>query len=217
MTDEQQKNTPAPATAHPIRLNLGCGGRPLPDYINVDMDNLDALRRRYPDKTFADNIRVENYNIFALPFADGSVDEVRADAFIEHLSFAEEPLLFREVARVLKSGGKFEFSVPDFEAVCKLWLAAKDDWKDFYLMDDEAIKQQHWFGNYSYTTDNRWGYLTAMIFGSQNGEGQYHRNCYSEGKVRAICARLGLNIEKIEKFLWKGDRDPMLQVEATKS
>ena len=31
-----------------IRLNLGCGGRPLPGYINVDLDSLEALRGRYP-------------------------------------------------------------------------------------------------------------------------------------------------------------------------
>lgn len=30
-----------------IRLNLGCGGRPLHDYINVDMDILKQNRPRY--------------------------------------------------------------------------------------------------------------------------------------------------------------------------
>ena len=205
------KNTP------PIRLNIGCGGRPLPDYINVDMDDLDALRKRYPSQTFSDDIRLVNYDIFNLPYADGTVDEVRADGLLEHLSFIEEPKFLNQIRRVLKVGGRFTFSVPDFEEVCKIWLAAKDDWQDFYRSDAEAIEKQHWFGTYSYAMDNRWGYITATIYGSQNGEGQYHKNCYSAGKIKAMCKHLGFEVVKLESFLWKTDRDPMLNVEAVKS
>lgn len=200
-----------------VRLNIGCGGRPLLEYINVDMDSLAALRKRYPGQTFSDDIRLENYDIFNLPFADGTVDEIRADGLLEHLSFLDEKRFLYEIKRALKVGGRFRFSVPDFEEVCRLWLAAKDDWKDFYRSDDEAIAKQHWFGTYSYGNENRWGYITATIYGSQHGEGQYHKNCYSEGKVRAMCKHLGFQVEKLERFLWKGDRDPMLNVEAIKT
>jgi predicted SAM-dependent methyltransferase len=203
-------------TNEPIRLNIGCGGRPLIDYLNVDMDDLGALRRRYPHQTFSDDIRLVNYDIFNLPLPDNSVAEVRADGLLEHLPFIEEPRFLYEVKRILQPGGKFIFSVPDFEQVCKNWLAAKDDWKDFYRMDDEAIATQHWFGTNTYRTDNRWGYITATIYGSQHGEGQYHRNCYSEDKIRSMCAKLGFDVVKLEKFLWKGDRDPMLNAEVVK-
>lgn len=199
-----------------IRLNIGCGGRPLSEYINVDMDSLEALRARYPGQNFSDDLVIRNYDIFNLPYADGSVDEIKAEGLLEHLSFADEPRFLWEVHRALKVGGKFVFSVPDFEAVCRMWLAAEDDWKDFYRNDPEAIAQQHWFGTYSYALDQRWGYITATIYGSQNGEGQYHKNCYSAGKIRNICARLGFSIETLEPFLWKGDRDPMLGVVAVK-
>ena len=57
--------------------------------------------------------------------------------------------------------------LPDFEMTVKQWLAAKDDWKDFFRDDDEAIKQNHWFGNYNNKPDNRWGYLLASIFGNR--------------------------------------------------
>jgi predicted SAM-dependent methyltransferase len=199
-----------------IRLNLGCGGRPLPGYINVDSDSLEELKARYPTQEFQEDIEIYDYDIFNLPFPDSSLAEVRADSLIEHLSFIEEPRFFSEVKRVLKPGGIFQFSTPDFEEVAKLWLAAKDEWKDFFRNEEEAIKSQHWFGQYSYSTDNRWGYLSAMIFGSQNGAGQFHRNCYTVPKLRAILRRLELEEVEISRYRWKGDRDLMILVKAMK-
>ena len=107
-------------------------------------------------------------------------------------------------------------STVDFEASVKQWLAAKDDWKDFYKNDPESIMKQHWFGTYTYKPNNRWGYLLATLYGSQNGEGQFHRNCYSENKLRAICKRMNLDVVSIELFQWKGERDQMLGLTAIK-
>lgn len=210
-------SAPRTAAEGPVRLNVGCGGRPLPGYVNIDMDTLDQIRARYPQTHYPDDLVVEQWNVFDLPCAASSVDEVRADSFVEHLPFVQEPLFFREACRVLRPGGKLIVQVPDFEEVARLWLAAKDDWRDFYRDDAEAIASCHWFGNGSYGLDNRWGYMTAIIYGSQNGAGQFHTNCYSEGKLRAICARLGLTVEAVNRFRWKGDRDPMLELVAVKA
>jgi len=199
-----------------IKLNIGCGGEPLPDYVNIDSDDLDMLRFRYPSRQFDENIKIHQYDIFNLPYEDASVDEVRADSLIEHLSFVEEPKFLYEVVRVLRPGGIFCFSTTNFEEIVKLWLAADDEWKDFFRDDDEAIAQQHWFGQYSYASKSRWGYLTAMIFGSQNGEGQLHKNCYTIGKIRGLLKRLGLDEQEISQFRWRGDRDPMIRVKAVK-
>jgi len=199
-----------------IRLNLGCGGRPLPGYINVDLDSLEDLKARYPSEKFPEGIEIYNYDILHLPFPDSSVAEVRADSLVEHLSFIEEPLFFCEVKRVLRPGGVFDFSTPDFEDAVKSWLAAKDEWKAFYRNDPEAIASEHWFGNYSYSTENRWGYLMAMIFGNQNGPGQFHKNCYTIPKIRAILLHLGLEEVEISNYRWKGDRDLMIRVRAMK-
>jgi len=204
------------SASHGIRVNIGCGGRPLAGYVNVDMDDLETLRKRYPATHFPDDTILVNYDIFNLPYEDGTVAEIRADGLLEHLSFVEEPKFFFEVKRVLCKGGRFQFSVPDFEEVCRLWLAAKDDWKDFFRTDAEAIAQQHWFGTNTYAMENRWGYITAVIYGPQYGEGQFHKNCYTEGKIRAICARLGFEVDKMDRLLWKGDRDLQLHVEAVK-
>ena len=204
------------ADAEEIRLNLGCGSRLLPGYINVDMDSLDTLKSRYPLQEFPNDLETYNYDIFNLPFPDSSVAEIRADSLIEHLSFIEEPKFFYEMKRVLYPGGILQLSTPDFEEAIKLWISAKDEWKEFYRNDPEAIAQEHWFGNYSYSTDNRWGYLMAMIFGSQNGAGQFHKNCYTIPKIRAILEHLEFDELEISQYRWKGDRDLMIFVRAQK-
>ena len=199
-----------------IKLNIGCGGNPLKDYINIDQDSLEQIRKRYPEKKFENNLILKNHDIFNLPYDDSTVDEIKSDSLIEHLNFKQEKKFFNQIKRVIKVGGRLEISTPDFEMTVKQWLAAKDDWKDFFRDDDEAIKQNHWFGNYNNKPNNRWGYLLATIFGSQNGEGQFHRNCYTEKKLIAICKKIGIKIINIERFQWKEDRDHMLKMIATK-
>jgi predicted SAM-dependent methyltransferase len=199
-----------------IKLNLGCGGRPLIDYINVDLNSLDELKKRYPTSKFPEGVKIFNYDIFSLPYQDNTVDEIFTDSLVEHFSFAEEPKFYREMKRVLKPGGIFTFSTPDFEDAVKLWLKAKDDWREFYRNDDEAIQQTHWFGTYTYGTENRWGYLTAMLFGNQNGIGQFHKNCYTEGKIRAMMNYLGFDVIELSRFRWKNDRDLMIKTIARK-
>jgi predicted SAM-dependent methyltransferase len=200
-----------------LKLNLGCASRLLPGYVNIDIDSFDDIKLRYPNvEISADEVFLQG-DFFNLDFEDGSVDEIRAEAMLEHLSFLEESKFFYEVKRLLKPGGLLNFSVPDFDNTIQSWIEAKDDWKDFFRNDDEAIKQEHWFGNCSYSIENKWGYLTASIFGSQNGIGQFHKNAYTESKIRAICAKIGFNEPEIERFKWKGrSGDVMLSARVTK-
>jgi len=203
--------------AETIKLNLGCASRPLAGYINIDLDDLDTLKKRYPNIQFHEGIRIFQYDIFNLPYADGTVSEVRADSLLEHLSFLEEPKFFYEARRVLRPGGLLRITVPDFEKTIELWIKAKDDWRDFYSNTPEAIAQEHWFGNYSYSTDNRWGYLCASIFGTQNAEGQFHKNCYTVPKIRAILKKLEFREISITESRWKGTRDIMIDVLAERT
>jgi len=199
-----------------IKLNLGCASRLLPGYVNIDLDTLEEMKARYPNLAIPDDLKIYQYDIFNLPYADGTVAEVRCDSLLEHLSFLEEKKFFFEIKRVLKTGGLLVFSVPDFEDLITKWLAAEDDWRDFYRNDAEAIAQQHWFGQYSYSTRSRWGYMTASLYGPQNSEGQFHKNCYTENKIRAMLRSLGFHINELSFYNWKGDRDRMILVRATK-
>jgi len=198
--------TPDPA----VRLNIGCGARPISGYVNIDFDSKEEILARYPGLVLPEGLEILNYDIFNLPYGDGAVAEVRCDSLVEHLSFLEEKRFFHEMRRVLAVGGELQFSVPDFEATVRQWLEAKDDWQDFYRNDPEAIAQNHWFGTYSYGAENRWGYLMASIFGSQNGAGQYHRNAYTRKKIGALLRKVGFEVKEMSTFLWKGEREPMI-------
>ena len=199
-----------------IKLNLGCASNLLDGYINIDQDNIDDIRERYPLLKFPKDAIIYTYDVFNLPYKDGTVDEIIADGFIEHLSFIEERKIFEEIKRVLKPNGILSFAVPNFEKVVRLWLEAEDNWQDFYRLDNEAIKEKHWFGTYTYEPKNRWGYLTAQLYGSQHGEGQFHQNCYTTPKIRAMLTKLGFSDINVTEFQWKEDRDPMLRTIAIK-
>ena len=199
-----------------VKLNIGCGGRPLHGYINIDQDSMEDMRKRYPEAVFDDSLIIENHDIFNMPYQDESIHEVNADGLLEHLSFKEEPRFLYEVKRVLQKGGVFKFSVPDFEKVCSIWLNAQDDWQGFFSDDIEDIQKKHWFGTYTYDYSNRWGYIVATFYGSQNGIGQFHKNCYSEGKILKMMHFLDFEEVTLKKFLWKGNRDPMISCTAIK-
>lgn len=199
-----------------LKLNLGCGGRPLSGYINIDLQTLEELRSWYPQAQFPEGVGVFQYDIFDLPFNDCTVDLVKADSLIEHLSFKEEERFFMEIQRVLKEGGVFDFSTPDFDDTVRLWTEATDEWKEFFRTDGDAIAKEHWFGQYSYSMANKWGYLTASIFGAQSSDGQFHKNCYTEPKLRAILKALKFTEVKVSRYRWKGNRNLMISVQATK-
>jgi SAM-dependent methyltransferase len=89
-----------PAVREAKRLNLGAGEEKPAGYINVD---------RHP-LTGADIMH--DLNRFPYPFADASIDEVRAFHVIEHLDRPFE--VMRELHRILKPGGVLHIKVPHF-------------------------------------------------------------------------------------------------------
>ncbi len=169
-----------------LRLHIGCGDKPLPGWINIDRT------ARVPG-VFTD------IDVTTLPYPDGTVDEVLAEHVFEHFSFAEEGLVWLEMARVLRPGARLTLEVPDFEWVCATFLAARDDWQDFYVVGH----QDHYAGC-GRALDQRWGILQTMFFGNQNGAGQFHRSAYTEGKLRALARHLEFQSISIEKLFNKG-------------
>ncbi len=196
-----------------LKLNIGCGADLRKDYVNIDIHSKEEIQKRYGlEKEFIDsNIQIETFDIFNLPYEDETVDEIMCLGFLEHLSFEDEGRFFYEAKRVLKEGGLLRFTVPDFENLVLKWLKAQDNFQDFYKIGTD----EHWFGNHSRTLNNRWGYLTASIFGNQDGEGQFHRNAFTVDKIKAIAKKLDFTCE-IKTFNFKHTEILMLDCRARK-
>lgn len=95
-----------------LKLNLGCGNKHKPGYLNIDIQEPCDLKH---------DLRTP------LPFADGSVDEIFSESnTICLFSRKEWQRLKKEITRVLKDGGKLEVLFLDLEYILKAFLENKE-------------------------------------------------------------------------------------------
>ncbi|WP_089335917.1 class I SAM-dependent methyltransferase [Blastococcus mobilis] len=91
----------------PVRVNIGCGRKPIEGWINTDVVwQADA----YLDVTQP------------WPVPAGSVDYIYADNVIEHIPLEIGRAVFRHAYEALKPGGVFRLATPDVEAVARQYL-----------------------------------------------------------------------------------------------
>jgi predicted SAM-dependent methyltransferase len=90
-------------------LNLGCGDRYHPDWVNVDFhsSNPAVLAHDLKDK---------------LPFEEDFFDVVYHSHVQEHLPKIYVPMFFHECFRVLKPGGIIRLVIPDLEQIARIYL-----------------------------------------------------------------------------------------------
>ena len=99
----------------PIRLNLGCGDKILPDYVNVDM--ADNWSKKQPD-IIADITK-------KLPFDDGYADEIHAYHVLEHIQRWMVSDCLSEWLRVLKPGGKLILEMPCLDKILDIYFDSR--------------------------------------------------------------------------------------------
>ena len=93
----------------PRLLNVGCGHRFHPDWVNIDVEP------QSPEVMKCDVGR-------GLPFPDQSFDVVYHSSVIEHFRRDDARRFIAECLRVLKPGGLIRVATPDLEQICELYL-----------------------------------------------------------------------------------------------
>jgi len=165
-----------PKVAAPIKLDLGCGkNKKGADWIGVDVIDFEGV-----DKVF-------NIGKAKWPYKDGSVDEVHASHFVEHLLPAERIHFVNELQRVLKfpeynnAGamvkGFCTMIVPHWASqraygdLTHVWPPVSEFW--FYYLDKEwrAVNAPHNL-DYKCNLSVTWGYNMHPEIQSRNVEFQ---------------------------------------------
>lgn len=180
---------PAPewAAAQGLRLNLGCGEKPYPGYLNIDAVALPGVDL----VATADRLPM-------LP--DGCACEIRLEAVFEHLYRWERPDALAEWHRLLSPGGRLRIDwIPDFEAIARLYLARAPGLLG-PVFDLEHV--------YRYTH----GLPTPF-----NAPHQLHKDVFTEESVRAELDAAGFVVDSIDRACFEDEVHAInLNVRATR-
>lgn len=115
-----------------MRLEIGAGERPHPDYdLHVDILALPDVEVRC--------------QIDALPFADGSIDALRANHVLEHQSYELIAPTLQEWARVLRPRAAVDIGVPDALFVARQWARGEIDTAEanYWILGGHSDRDAH--------------------------------------------------------------------------
>lgn len=152
-----------------IKLDLGCGSRKKEGFLGVDqypMENVDV---------------VLDIGTAPWPWEDGSVEEIHASHFLEHLTAMQRVHFMNEAFRVLKDGGKATIITPHWASnraygdfthqwppVAEMFFYyLKQDWRN--LNAPHTDKKWNPQG-YSCNFDATWGYSFTPELGARHPE-----------------------------------------------
>jgi SAM-dependent methyltransferase len=136
-----------------VKLNLGCGDKILPGYVNVDVA---ASRAGKSPDVLCD--------LHKLEFDTASADEILAVHVVEHFWRWEVVGVLKEWVRVLKPGGKMIVECPNLISACEQFL--KDP--GTYASQGIAGQRTMWvfYGDPSWKDPlmvHRWGYTPLSL------------------------------------------------------
>lgn len=136
------------------KLNLGCGDKILPGYINVDVA---ASRNSKQPDVICDLADLSE-------FQDNSVDEILSVHVVEHFWRWEVETILNEWVRVLKPGGKMILECPNLISACERFLENPEQ----RCHEDQRGQQTMWvfYGDPSWRDPlmvHRWGYTPYSL------------------------------------------------------
>lgn len=95
--------------ARPYRVNLGCGSRFDPSWVNIDIAST--------------GVGVIAHDVSrGIPLPDGSAELVYHSHVLEHIPRENAPQFLRECFRILQPGGILRVAVPDLERIARTYL-----------------------------------------------------------------------------------------------
>lgn len=103
-----------------IKLNLGCGTKKMPGFINVDV-RFNPNPTQDANKIFADPDVIDDIAVLS-KFENNSVDLIYACHVFEHFKKDDRLNVLRRWFEVLKPGSILRLAVPDFEAVAYAYV-----------------------------------------------------------------------------------------------
>jgi len=142
------------ATPGPMRLNLGCGDKILPGYVNVDV--AESRAGMAPDVVC--DLR------HLVPFGEGTADEILSVHVIEHFWRWEAEGILREWLRVLKPGGRMIIECPNLEHACRRFMESPESG----AREDKSGQETMWvfYGDPAWKDPlmvHRWGYTPRTL------------------------------------------------------
>lgn len=150
----------AKAFEGPLRLMLGGRTQRIPGFLNVDLFE-------------GENVDI-NADISKLPMVgDKTVLEIYASHCLEHFSHTKTIDVLKEWHRVLQPGGAAYISVPDFDAMVKLYNKF------------EAL----------------FPFIRNMLCGDQGYDLAYHYNLFNYANLAAYCIEAGFSdVKRIDRM-----------------
>lgn len=167
-----------------MKLNLGCGFRWLPGYLNIDIQTLEHIATSaayYGEPTApAPGVEFLQHDLReGIPAGGVTVSEIILRETFEHLTYAEGLALLKECARVLVPGGTLDGEVPDLGVVIDLFLKGAKP---------ESFPDQP--GMFSEWRENM---IAQMLYADPYTPGYSHKSMYTHSMLKQVAEQAGLS------------------------
>ena len=129
-----------------MKVHLGCGNNILDNYINVDISSINNNKEGY----------MQSDAIAFLQGADkNSIQEIKSELFMEHLTRTESCRLLYYSHRALGINGIFDVTVPVFNPEHPMWNTSEKD---------EILLNRKLYGLCGPSEPDSWEYLHKFIY-----------------------------------------------------
>jgi predicted SAM-dependent methyltransferase len=157
-----------------LKINLGCGQDIKNGWLNIDLC-VPAI-----DCTLCRDTVLMSYDLrLGLPLESHSCSFIYSSHFFEHLEYRHGIRLMTDCHRVLKRGGTFRLSLPDYREIFRAYIQGNSEY--FSLIDDR------WLGSLrDQNTATVVDYVNYAVY--QHGE---HKFIYDEDKLILLLQALG--------------------------